>query len=244
MNMLLSKNTYECLGLQGRRSAFVEDQFTVELNLRESSFGQDRKLYKRVQSCLQAFSTSPVSFTVSSIVGSDVEKMFTNAKCIDIAFDQSRVDDIQVPDFESLLNTQDSNEWEELAADALEWMGLVRCGADLALKMKHDPYVSVYSPPTPANSGYCQIVRISGLFGPDIVKRIIEDVVTLNSKKLPWIFADIAGSPDSPISVNRKERASGLARENSSSMLYIHDLQTDIVSEVMWRCVGAFDKSI
>lgn len=79
-------------------------------------------------------------------------------------------------------DSRETQEWHQSIADLFEWVGMACLGAQrLEANDRVDPYVSVYSPPSPSQVGTITHLRWRGLLSPAFVKLAIDSVISLLS---------------------------------------------------------------
>lgn len=89
------------------------------------------------------------------------------------------ISSIHIPDTE--LSAEGEEELEDIAS-LYEWVGMACMGAQrLQANDRVDPYIAVYSPPTPSHIGDLTHVRWTGLLPPDFVQQLISSVIMNSS---------------------------------------------------------------
>jgi len=76
-------------------------------------------------------------------------------------------------------NTDDIEDWNEHMNSLFEWVGMACLGAQrLEITDRVDPYVAVYSPPSPSRTGTITHIRWKGLLSHTFVQSVINTAMT------------------------------------------------------------------
>lgn len=143
-------------------------------------------------------------------------------------------------------------DWNERASVYFEWVGMVNLGAQrLQANDRVDPYVAVYSTPTPYTVGDVAHMKWYGLLTPQFVQKIVDTAVHVaTSSSVPLIGLTIHGSTEVPVlTPSRVPRSEG--EDTVSVILFPGDAgdgktnktdnRTSTGSWVMVEAIGKWD---
>ncbi|KAI9458210.1 ribonuclease P 40kDa subunit-domain-containing protein [Lactarius psammicola] len=140
-------------------------------------------------------------------------------------------------------------DWNERASVYFEWIGMVNIGAQrLRANDRVDPYVAVYSTPTPFTVGDVTHMKWYGFLTPQFVQKIIDTAVNgAASSSVPLIGLTIHGSTETPVlTPSRMPRSEG--EDTVSLILFPGGVdgavtnQTDSGKSCSWALVEAIGK--
>ncbi|CAB3982242.1 Hypothetical predicted protein [Paramuricea clavata] len=213
LHLSLTKDTYECLGIQGKPSPFKNSlRFDIEINLLAQYFKPSKKFYERA---LRGFLKTGLKFKFlfSAISKSDDDE--PSRQKLEAYFKSHGII------YEAFTNKQELQEFSELDIPVIsynnepflevdsecngiafhEWLGCVVCGVDCS-ESASDSFVSTLSCPRPHHPGKAAFWKWTGFLHSDAVCEVIKlarEVLNKNPQ-VPWLSIMIWGFSDSPIS--------------------------------------------
>ncbi|GBE89563.1 hypothetical protein SCP_1602250 [Sparassis crispa] len=119
---------------------------------------------------------------------------------------RSDVADVHIPSSMDLCNTAETSQldWAEKMSALFEWVGMACLGAQrLKANDRVDPYVAVYTPPTPSRVGDITYMRWTGLLTPEFVQSVIDTSIVKLSASSSLISLTMHGVPSSPVAYLR-----------------------------------------
>ncbi|OWF41831.1 Ribonuclease P protein subunit p40 [Mizuhopecten yessoensis] len=182
----LTKDTYQCLGLEGKPAEFPHrnpEKFVVTINLLEKCFRPEKKKYQRVFRCLR--DRLDIRFDVimtwspndDALCPSSLQKYFqvkghtclkTNVRC-----QQRLLKHLQVPTLDAEMDCSDTREYDH--DDVYEWLGGVAVNS--CLNAEPDNYTTTYSYPGPTQEvEHSVYLQYKGFFSPSTIQRVLEEV--------------------------------------------------------------------
>ncbi|KAK9728179.1 hypothetical protein K7432_001288 [Basidiobolus ranarum] len=210
----VTKDTYEELGLIGKPSKFASKghRYTVTIDLNADNMIPGHKIYERVKWCFEHTLTDTFTFLIQSTnpAGECVELEFpldAEARKIFPKYLESSNESIEIPSMESLLDNENVEIWKEEAMERYEWLGMVACQSTrVQANSAVDPFVSIYSTPTPFEVGTGSSFKLTGLISSYSINTLINNTREyIRDKKLPWVSFSVWGFMDSPTSWQFKE---------------------------------------
>ncbi|KAH9000374.1 ribonuclease P 40kDa subunit-domain-containing protein [Lactarius akahatsu] len=135
-------------------------------------------------------------------------------------------------------------DWNEKASVYFEWVGMVNIGAQrLRANDRVDPYVAVYSTPTPFTVGDVTHMKWYGFLTPQFVQKIVDTAINgAASSSVPLIGLTIHGSTEAPVlTPSRVPRSEG--EDTVSVILFPGDIDEAMTNnEGSWAMVEASGK--
>ncbi|KAI8899064.1 ribonuclease P 40kDa subunit-domain-containing protein [Globomyces pollinis-pini] len=230
------KDTYETLGLTGKKSKLSKNHFVITINLMDMEFKSGSKLYDRVQWCFENTFTQLVQFQLYSI---DPEQ-----KSREIQFDShivytkltpemnvNELDDIVIPDLQQFNFTSLDDGTSVL--DLLEWVGMACInGQRIRLNDQPDPFVAIYDTLDHNISlqSLCHY-SIKGFLTTDLITNL--NLIQCN----PLTVLSCRGFAHSPVSRQSKEHGAGVGGENDLVVIRKYD-ESGLIIQV----IGANDE--
>ncbi|OBZ73590.1 hypothetical protein A0H81_06348 [Grifola frondosa] len=144
-------------------------------------------------------------------------------------------------------------EWEEKVSALFEWVGMACLGAKrLQVMDRPDPYVAVYSPPSPSRIGEFTHVRWSGLLPPGFVQSVINAASSTPLPPSSFVCITSQGVPTSPVSylpphrlIKTPLRAPRAESEDTWSLLFSNGGQNYQTEDNLWwalaESIGQWD---
>ncbi|XP_046843351.1 ribonuclease P protein subunit p40-like [Xenia sp. Carnegie-2017] len=231
----LTKDTYECLGLQGKPSPFKNNpKFDVVIDVNESYFEPSKKFYQRVLKAFQKtglkfeFLFSERSIDDKSEYGEKLQSYLKSRGIISQPFHcehyVENFNNIDVPTIsfhdESFFDISATCNYLEFH----EWLGCVLCNVDCS-QSSPDSYLNTLSSPEP-NS--CQQVVLStwiGFISSHSVQNVLKFARDLLKKNpdIPWLNVTIWGFSDSPVTWRDLRHGFYLNGDNHYSIILFQD---------------------
>ncbi|XP_033755809.1 ribonuclease P protein subunit p40-like [Pecten maximus] len=230
----LTKDTYQCLGLEGKPAEFPHknpDKFVVTINLLEKCFRPEKKKYQRVFRCLR--DRLDVRFDVimtwdpndDALCPSSLQKYFqikghtcvkTNVRC-----QQRLLKHLQVPILDVEMDCSGTLEYNQ--DDVYEWLGGV--AVNTCLNGEPDNYTTTYSYPGPTREvDHSIYVQYKGFFSPSTIHKVMEELRNhIQKAKAPWACLTVHGLVDSPVSWETKEHGFLTCGDNIYTLLVFPD---------------------
>ncbi|KAI0923402.1 hypothetical protein AcV5_008964 [Taiwanofungus camphoratus] len=95
---------------------------------------------------------------------------------------------------------QDAEEWEEDISSLLEWVGMACMGAQRLQKNdRTDPYLAVYTPPSPCQIKDVTHVQWTGLLSPAFVQIVMEAVFSPSLNQMTFLSLVGHSIPNTPV---------------------------------------------
>ncbi|KAF9530390.1 ribonuclease P 40kDa subunit-domain-containing protein [Crepidotus variabilis] len=199
LTLLVSKETYERLGLVGRKLLFKghEDSHYIDIPLKKEAHSQ--KNWSRILTALESWDERrriellggsedgalwDVRFCVPDS-SSSVNPPFLSQKnrTHSVKSTKKELNDVHIPtllqqDFQNCppSNSEDVHEdWSRRLHTLFEWVGMVCLGAQrLYANDRVDPYIALYDPPAPNRVGDVVHLRWRGLVSSEFVKHVLD----------------------------------------------------------------------
>ncbi|KAH9004778.1 ribonuclease P 40kDa subunit-domain-containing protein [Lactarius hatsudake] len=140
-------------------------------------------------------------------------------------------------------------DWNERVSVYFEWVGMVNIGAQrLRANDRVDPYVAVYSTPTPFTVGDVTHMKWYGFLTPQFVQKIVDTAIKVRparngaaSSRVPLIGLTIHGSTEAPVlTPSRVPRSDG--EDTVSVILFPGDVDEAMTNNGSWAMVEAVGK--
>ncbi|KAF9140010.1 hypothetical protein BG015_001834 [Linnemannia schmuckeri] len=237
----VTKDSYEQLGLSGKPSAFHQDRqrYVVEIELNKPAMVPGKPGFERIKWCFENTFTAQFSMLFASVDPQGVSlplEFPESARATSMTFNiqSSSLNNIVIPDA-TPIRTIGKNDlrWRRSVSDLYEWIGLASMQSDRIMFGDNiDPFLCVYSPPTPTTTDEQQdlkpssgcLIEISGLIPSQGIVRILEALrslldssnLTLSSAQR-WANMTVWGFQDSPISWIGREHGHLVSGENMYS---------------------------
>ncbi|PVU93083.1 hypothetical protein BB559_003450 [Furculomyces boomerangus] len=215
----MTKDAYESAGLLGKQSPFptsIEKRYLVEIDLKKKSMRPGEKQYERIKwsfsnvlteryefllGYFDAVTGESREFSINESVDGDAKKAFSKVKpsweC------STRYLDVPESIFSTVdFCTQMRESWfQSDVKDLFEWIGMVSIESEFVYPgASADPFISVYSVPSPNKSCSVSLYSIRGLIHPNF----IFDVVNHLTEELDDFVVFVSGFEDSPVSWNKR----------------------------------------
>ncbi|XP_060076401.1 ribonuclease P protein subunit p40-like isoform X2 [Ylistrum balloti] len=182
----LTKDTYQCLGLEGRPAEFPRrnpDKFVVTINLLEKCFRPEKKKYQQVFRSLR--DRLDVRFDVimtwtpndAALCSSSLQKYFQikghNCLKTPVKCQQRLLKHLEIPLLDAELDSCDEREYTE--DDMYEWLGGVAVNS--CLNGDPDSYITTYRYPGPMREAdHSVYVQYKGFFSPSTIHEVLEEL--------------------------------------------------------------------
>ncbi|KAI7906683.1 ribonuclease P [Cokeromyces recurvatus] len=238
----LIKNTFETFGIEAltRTKADIKhDKHIIKIDLKKKCFQVGSKEFNRLKWCLENTLTrnfNMVFCATDALTGTTVDiqwpTMVSKISKKEMKAELETLMDINIPSFEPIaypLNEK-ADDWDNLAMEALEWLGLAHLKANrIKRNDKVDPFVSVYQPPTPSiKSNNGTLVKFKGLIPTTCIQNImiiIRKMMNLNITS-EWVSLSCWGYKDSPFTWNNMGHYQYLNGENDYTFLLLPNKKT------------------
>ncbi|KAH0583011.1 hypothetical protein H2248_010900 [Termitomyces sp. 'cryptogamus'] len=212
LTLLVTKDTYERLGLVGRRLPFKahKDYFVIRLPLQKNA--ESVANVARRNEALKAWDARRereglgawnvvYNFDESTLPG----LMFSKSQVREVVCQMTKSNDVHIPlpslrhhpstsqtkaqpsisDGQQPANDDDVEDWNLEMAELFEWVGMASLGSQrLKANDRVDPYVALYEYPSPSHVGNITRLRWSGLIGSTFLQSVI-DIALATMKTLP-----------------------------------------------------------
>ncbi|GAB6033580.1 Ribonuclease P protein subunit p40 [Chamberlinius hualienensis] len=224
----LTKDTFEELGLEGRKSRFEPKKsrkFVIEIDLLAKSFypgkpNFDRMLHKfeeRVGLTFDFLCTwDPHDDEISrrSLLSYLKSKNYKIEVCNNQIMKQLTLESPTPQISWDIKNDIDKVGYKEF----FEWLGAITCEIDLGTIQ--DPYISTFICPQPSDIvGHISRVRLTGFLTPNSVHSILKKIRdTKFPESIPWIALTVSGFDDVPVLDNQDH---GVALTNGDNFYTI-----------------------
>ncbi|KAF4592903.1 hypothetical protein EYR38_008609 [Pleurotus pulmonarius] len=221
LTLCLCKETYETLGLVGKKLPFkgCPERYVIALPLQKNAVTVKNRA--KCQSAVTIWDASRGDNLFDVLVYAQDASMLerlSGLKKNSSAPQVTKTDNIHIPDMQLIhrpINPRSKNQTEEYEEDLedwnaetselFEWVGLACLGSQrLQANDRVDPYIAVYEPPSPSHTGSVTHLRWRGLFPPQFVQRIIDVILNWSnsaSSAAPPSFVSITAHsfPTSPV---------------------------------------------
>ncbi|KAF9466137.1 ribonuclease P 40kDa subunit-domain-containing protein [Collybia nuda] len=192
LTLSVSKDTYERLGLVGRKLPFKThaDRRVISLSMKKGAESVANKA--RRNTALELWDKRrdeagvgpwDVFYCVKVPMPNPVDSRSEDVKC-----QVTKLVDVRIPQIQSLpprpsnsssSTSDDEEDWSSELGALFEWVGMATLGSQrLSANDRVDPYVSVYNCPTPSYVGSITRLRWTGFLGPDFVQSIVDTALT------------------------------------------------------------------
>ncbi|XP_060534799.1 ribonuclease P protein subunit p40-like [Cylas formicarius] len=226
LTLVLTKRTYQEVGLQGRVSHFTKklgDPYIVCIDLKDGALVSGKSNYKKLQTVLDRFPSFDVIVSWcppdDEICPSSVAKFLVDrgykVKLCTPKFGRHVTVSNQTP----LIKPLDERK-ENGVLEFVEWLGMVSLEADLDGDV--ESYINTYECPEPnVDAGLTQVLQWRGLFLPRHVETLLVALQNLNSTnpKL-WVTLYVQGFSDSPVGWNYEEQQHFISGDSGYLMTF------------------------
>jgi len=221
----VTRDIYEQLGLQGKRSSFDSDRWNVVVNLTDPGFVPGNKTFDRVQYCLTGrlglsfkFVITWQPLTEADAVLADVLLKLPGSRAVRATeLKHAFPAGFRVPSLSGVGGLPDDREF-------YEWVGSVACRMD-ATSSGPLSYTSTMVCPEPsvALEHGCKAVRWSGFIAPARILALLqaarESVCSTEGTSMPFVCITVWGFADAPVSWNTQEH--GFFNSGDNSYTYV-----------------------
>lgn len=216
LHLSLTKDTYECLGLQGKLSPFNDSlRFDVKINLLAPYFKPNKKYYERVKRSFQRLAMK-FKFLVSSICSQGTKSsacgLGTYLQSHNIVY-QEFFCQVQFEDFSNIdipcvsYNnhfSEDEPRLDSECSDGLsfhEWLGSVTCGIDCSVAAPGN-FVNTLCCPTPCQKTNLAFCKWTGFLTSESIQDVVKKARKLLTEhpEIPWLSVLVWGFSDCPVS--------------------------------------------
>ncbi|KAG1145676.1 hypothetical protein G6F37_005268 [Rhizopus arrhizus] len=245
LSLSLTKDTYEKFGIQVQhrsKASMKHNKYIVNISLKDKHFYPESNQFNRLKWCLENTLTETFKFVFAavdkSVTGITVDIQWptqvTRVTKIDIEPQFETLTDVQIPDFENInhsIDSQPKENWDKHVLDAVEWIGLAYMKSNrIKITTKAvDPFVSVYkAPSTLLSSQTGTLIKWKGFIPATCIQNIMMNVRKLMTSAIvnEWTSVSVWGYRDSPYTWNKKEHYSYLNSENDYTFLLLPKRQT------------------
>ncbi|EKM50618.1 uncharacterized protein PHACADRAFT_166302 [Phanerochaete carnosa HHB-10118-sp] len=251
LTLAVCKTSYERLGLIGRALPWKEHQdvYIVRISLHtQVPVLKDETCHAygpKVKAAFQAWDQRRDPWDVIFHSPEQLTEASAATKRVKPTIRLSQ--NIHIPKSELYPRPNDASaagEWDESVAELFEWVGLACLGSErLRAYDRPDPYIAVYTPPSPAYTGDVVHVRWMGLLSPQFVQSVID--IASDASFACVVANSIAVSPvtyvPSPPSLRYPQRASRAQSEDSWSVVISRPEDSDQTSWLLVESIGKWD---
>lgn len=182
LTLAICKTTYEKLGLVGRALPWKEHQdvYIVRVSLHAQApalANETVHVYgPKVQAALAAWDQRRGAWNLIACGPANLAEAAGTPTQVQPAVRTLQNVFIPKPKLHARPKDPDAaEEWDEDVAALFEWVGLACLGSErLRVYDKPDPYIAVYTPPSPNYTGTVLHMRWAGLLSPQFVQSVID----------------------------------------------------------------------
>lgn len=224
----VTKDIYEQLGLQGKRSSFESDRWNVFVNLTDPGFVPGNKTYDRVKYCLTGrlglefkfiIAWQPLTPADAVLADQVLSKLPGSSRAVPAAeLRHNFPAGFRVPVLSDLQCLPEDGEF-------YEWVGSVACRIDTtapsAGSLSYTSSMTCPEPAAPVEQG-CKSIKWTGLIAPARILTVLEAArvaVSNPAACLPFVSVTVWGFADAPVSWNTQEH--GFFNSGDNSYTYI-----------------------
>eukprot|EP00124_Ichthyophonus_hoferi_P001475 Ihof_evm18s77 gene=Ihof_evmTU18s77 len=205
--MAVTKDTYEELGLDGKKNPFEKDtRYDITVDMTTNNFKAGRPLFDRVQWCLTDRLSLTFPFLMQWLPESEptetkkLTNQFPGLQSHIIKTTATEINDLPLPD----INTNEVMELDEVSEAFYEWLGIISCGADWT-PCEADGFTSTYCCDLPTSSPTPVSVRSTSkgfIVGPQVLNLLhsVRDWILSQPTGVPYVVLSVWGFDDTPIS--------------------------------------------
>ncbi|KAG6840569.1 hypothetical protein C0991_005758 [Blastosporella zonata] len=207
LTLLVEKDTYERVGLVGKRLPFKahKDYFVIRLPLQKNAesaanIARRNEVLKAWDARRERDGLGAWNVVYCSNDPSLPEPAFAELQACDVVCQGTKSDDVHIPSLSlrrrpsagasasdgqtPTTDDDDIEDWDAEMATLFEWIGMASLGSQrLRANDRVDPYAALYECPSPSYVGSVRHLRWSGFIGPTFLQSVVD--LALASVKSP-----------------------------------------------------------
>ncbi|KAL0953968.1 hypothetical protein HGRIS_005128 [Hohenbuehelia grisea] len=211
LTLCVSKETYQALGLMGRRLPFkgCSEQYVISLPLQKHLLSVTNRAKR--DSALQQWDLRrgrhwDVSLYQNNLVTLTVPSFITDTQIIT---SRPKIETMQnmrvpIPDLTPCpnrpANEEAKEDWHTEMDEIFEWVGMASLGSQrLYADDRVDPYIAVYEAPSPSRTASVTRVRWKGLLGSTFMQQVLDVAISMKAEPFKFVAISASSVPTTPV---------------------------------------------
>jgi len=230
----VDKETYEQLGLEGKKSSFPPKgrRFNITIDMMAATFREGKPFYQRCMWCFQERMHSTELLVSFFVDGKSTDLAPLNVfpcKKFPITFRSGVIPDVAdarsgIKKWENVASKTLSEEENQEALHLLDYVGFLSCHSLTSLRNQQTGLSTYSNPLIESTSSYFDVksLECSGFLAPHIVLCCLEFARgKLARKEVEWVALHVNGFQDSPVSWGMREHGFFFGGENDYTFIML-----------------------